>query len=48
MRATIEARERSIAELVRDRQLAQARGSRVRWQLATRQAARQPNGQRGL
>jgi hypothetical protein len=48
VKATIEERERSVQELLRDRQLARARPSRVRWQASVREGARQPNGQRGL
>ena len=47
-KATIEARERCVQELLRDRQLARARTARVRWQPTVREGGRQPNGQRGL
>jgi hypothetical protein len=48
VKATIEERERSVQELLRDRKLASARPSRVRWRSGSADIARRPNGQREL
>jgi hypothetical protein len=48
VKATIEERERSIQESLRDRQLANAREARARWRSGPRDTPRPPNGERGL
>jgi len=48
VKATIEDRERSVQQLVRERQMAEAQHGRVRWQSNPRPGSRQPNGRRGL